>query len=315
MSRVSGSSTLSTRARAWTPSARTVNAACLSVLVLNTVIVVTGGAVRLTGSGLGCPTWPNCTADSLFTTPAMGVHGVIEFGNRLLTTPLTLAMVWALVAVVRQRPRRTDLTWLAWAQLGGAGFQAALGGVVVWTGLSPLTVAAHFLVSMALIAGATTLWVRQRQDGREHPPYRRELRGLATALVVVTALVLLLGTVVTGSGPHSGDVDVSHRLPFAPAAVTQLHSDAVLLLVGLSVALRLTLGAFGADRRLVRLANWLLVVEAAQGVLGYVQHLTGLPALLVGAHMLGSCLTWIAVLRVRLAVGDGRSGPAAADNA
>ncbi|KWX04385.1 cytochrome B561 [Carbonactinospora thermoautotrophica] len=295
------SPSLMARIRTWAPSDRTVRLACLAVLVMNVVIVVTGGAVRLTGSGLGCPTWPTCTGSSLVATPEMGIHGAIEFGNRTLTGVLSVVVGWAIITTMRQRPRRAALVRLAWAQLAGVAAQALLGGVTVLTGLAPLTVAGHFLLSMALIAGATALWVRSGEtDEPARPLVRRELRALGTLLVVVVGVAVALGTVVTGSGPHSGDPDVTHRFPISPAAAAQLHADAAFLTVGLSVALWFALRATDAPASVRVRTRDLILVELAQGLIGYVQYFTHLPILLVGIHMLGSCLVWVAALRLYL---------------
>ncbi|WP_434581934.1 COX15/CtaA family protein [Carbonactinospora thermoautotrophica] len=280
------SPSLMARIRTWAPSDRTVRLACLAVLVMNVVIVVTGGAVRLTGSGLGCPTWPTCTGSSLVATPEMGIHGAIEFGNRTLTGVLSVVVGWAIITTMRQRPRRAALVRLAWAQLAG---------------VAALTVAGHFLLSMALIAGATALWVRSGEtDEPARPLVRRELRALGTLLVVVVGVAVALGTVVTGSGPHSGDPDVTHRFPISPAAAAQLHADAAFLAVGLSVALWFALRATDAPASVRVRTRDLILVELAQGLIGYVQYFTHLPILLVGIHMLGSCLVWVAALRLYL---------------
>ncbi len=155
----------------WTPDPRTVRRAALVALVMSVVIVVTGGAVRLTGSGLGCPTWPKCTEDSLTNTSEMGVHGVIEFGNRLLTYVLCAAVGWAIIAARSQKPFRRGLTRLGWAQFWIVMGNAILGGIVVLVGLNPYTVAAHFLLSTALIAVATVMWQRTREGDAAPRPW------------------------------------------------------------------------------------------------------------------------------------------------
>ena len=270
-----------------------VSRLALANLVANGLIVVTGGAVRLTGSGLGCPTWPRCTTDSFVATPELAGHGVIEFGNRLLTFVLAAVAVATVVAVWRS-PRR-DLRPLALLTFLGIPAQALLGGVTVLTGLNPWTVAAHFLLSMVLVALATMLWLRSREPGVGQPLVRRPLALLVGGIAAVTGVVLLLGTVVTGSGPHSGDVDendvpTGDRIGFDPELVSQVHADVVFLLVGLTVALLVTLHAIDAPRRLRSAARDLLAVQLAQGVVGYVQYFTGLPIGLVLVHMLGAVL-------------------------
>jgi cytochrome c oxidase assembly protein subunit 15 len=255
--------------------------------VANGVIVVTGGAVRLTGSGLGCPTWPRCTDDSLVPTKELAGHGLIEFGNRTLTFVLTVAAIATLVAVWRS-PRR-DLRPLAVLSFLGIPVQAVLGGITVLTGLNPWTVAGHFLLSSVLVAVATVLWLRSREPGVGRFVVRRPIPLLVTGIAVVTAAVLALGTVVTGSGPHSGD-PAAGRTGFDPELVSQLHADVVFLLIGLTVALLVALYATDSPGRVRRAARDLVVVELAQGVIGYVQYFTHLPVVLVLLHMLGAVL-------------------------
>jgi cytochrome c oxidase assembly protein subunit 15 len=270
-----------------------VSRLALANAVANGAIVVTGGAVRLTGSGLGCPTWPRCTSESFVATPELAGHGAIEFGNRLLTFVLAAVAIATVVAVWRSE--RRDLRPLAVLTFLGIPAQALLGGVTVLTGLNPWTVAAHFLVSIVLIALATVLWLRSREPGVGQPLLRRPLALLVTGAAAVTAVVLVLGTLVTGSGPHSGDVDADDvptgdRMGFDVELVSQLHADAVFLLVGLTVALLVSLYATDAPGRVRRAARDLLVVQLAQGVVGYVQYFTDLPIALVLLHMLGAVL-------------------------
>jgi cytochrome c oxidase assembly protein subunit 15 len=278
-----------------------VSRVALANVVANVLIVVTGGAVRLTGSGLGCPTWPECTDGSLVTTPALAGHGVIEFGNRMLTFALTVVAVATVIAVFRS-PRR-DLRRLAVLSFLGIPVQALLGGITVLTGLNPWTVAAHFLLSMVLVAVATVLWLRSREPGVGQLVVRPPLAGLVAGIAAVTGAVLVIGTVVTGSGPHSGDLDpagvpTGARIGFDPALVAQLHADVVFLLVGLTVALLVALYATEAPGRVRRAARDLLVVELAQGLVGYVQHFLHLPIGLVIVHMLGAALITVYVARL-----------------
>jgi cytochrome c oxidase assembly protein subunit 15 len=260
----------------------------LANAIANGAIVVTGGLVRLTGSGLGCPTWPRCTDDSFVATPELAGHGAVEFGNRLLTFVLT-AVAIATVLVVWRSARR-DLRPLAALSFLGIPAQALLGGITVLTELNPWTVAAHFLVSMVLVAVATTLWLRSREPGVGQPLLRRPFEVLILGIAAVTATVLVLGTVVTGAGPHSGDKNAADRMDFAPETVSQLHADLVFLLVGLTVALLLALHATDSPGRIRRAARDLLVVQLAQGVIGFVQYFTDLPIVLVLLHMLGAVL-------------------------
>jgi cytochrome c oxidase assembly protein subunit 15 len=268
-------------------------------VVANAGIVVTGGIVRLTGSGLGCPTWPSCTDGSYVPTAEYAQHGVIEFSNRMLTFVLTVVVLATLLAVLRSA--RRDLTTLALAAFLGIPAQAVLGGITVLTGLNPWTVAAHFLVSMGILAVTTTLaWRAYQPDGAARTAVNPSLVTLVRVLVGVTAVVLALGTVVTGSGPHAGDADVP-RTGFDPATVSQLHADAVMLLLGLTAATLLWLRGSKAPRVTTRAAAVLLAVELSQGVIGFVQYFTGLPVALVALHLLGACLVWIAALRLLLA--------------
>jgi heme a synthase len=286
------------------PSPTTVRRLAVASVVANSAIVVTGGAVRLTASGLGCPTWPRCTEDSYTPTAEYAVHGVIEFGNRLLTFVLGAVVLALLVAVWRQRPVRPGMRRLALLGFLGIPAQAVLGGITVLTGLNPWTVMGHFLLSMVLIGLA--VWLHRRAtegDLPARPLVPPALRALAVGVLAVTAVTLALGTVVTGSGPHSGD-PAAGRTGLDPEAVSQLHADAVFLLVGLTVGLWAALRAGGADRRLVRAVELLLGVELAQGAVGFVQYLTGLPVLLVGLHLLGACLTLVAAVRVVLLTRD-----------
>src|SRR3954468_13265039 len=268
-------------------SPATVSRVALLNAIANGVIVVTGGAVRLTGSGLGCPTWPRCTDASFVATPELAGHGVIEFGNRLLTFALTAVAITTVLVVFRSA--RRDLRPLTVLSLLGIPAQALLGGVTVLTGLNPWTVAAHFLVSMVLVAVATVLWLRSREPGIGQPLVRRPLVLLVAGIAAVTAVVLLVGTVVTGSGPHSGDPKAG-RTGFDPELVSQVHADVVFLLLGLTVALLVALYATDSPGRVRLAARDLLVVQLAQGVIGYVQYFTDLPIALVLLHMLGAVL-------------------------
>ncbi|MFI7023406.1 heme A synthase [Micromonospora sp. NPDC049900] len=280
-------------------------------IVANTVIVVTGGAVRLTASGLGCPTWPRCTDDSYTTTAEMGVHGVIEFGNRLLTFALVFIAGATLLAVLAHRPRRRGTVPLALGVVLGIVAQAVIGGITVRTQLHPSVVGIHFVVSMVLLLVAYALWRRVREpDGPTVPVVPSALRTLTWLTVLASAAVIVVGVAVTGSGPHAGDANAV-RNGLDPQTVSQVHADLVFLLIGLTVGLWLALRAVGAPARAVRAAGVLLAVELAQGVIGLVQYLTNLPVLLVGAHMLGSCLVWLCTLAVLWSIRERRPvGPA-----
>ncbi|GGJ54410.1 COX15/CtaA family protein [Streptomyces brasiliensis] len=287
----------------WTPHPRTVQRAALAALVMSVVIVVTGGAVRLTGSGLGCPTWPTCTDDSLTTTRAMGAHGVIEFGNRMLTYVLCAAVGWAIVAARSQKPWRRALTRLGWAQFWVVMGNAVLGGIVVLVGLNPYTVAAHFLLSSALIAVAAVMWQRTREgDGAPRPLVGKAVQQLVWFLVAASVLLIAVGTVVTGAGPHAGDSSEVERIPIDWETVTKLHAVLAWIVVTLTFALWFVLKAVDAPEGPLRRTRELFLVLLAQGVIGYVQYFTHLPEALVALHMLGSALIWIWVLRVLLSL-------------
>jgi cytochrome c oxidase assembly protein subunit 15 len=288
-----------------------VRLACLGALIANTLIVITGGAVRLTDSGLGCPTWPQCTAGSLVPVPSLGFHGVIEFSNRMLTYAVSAAVGAAIVAATRQRPRRPVLVKLSWALFFGVAVQAIIGGISVRTDLAPVWVAIHFSVSTAMIAIAWLLWVRSREgDGPAEPLVRRELDWLARILVAAIGAVVVVGTLVTGSGPHSGAPDATRRFPFSPIDITQAHADLVFIVVGLTFALWFAFKATDAPAAALRATRDLAFVLAAQAAIGYTQYFTGLPAWLVLLHMTGATLTWISGWRVLTSTRVRRAVPA-----
>ena len=290
-------------AERWTPTSRTVRRAALAALVMSVVIVVTGGAVRLTGSGLGCPTWPKCTDDSLTTTSAMGFHGVIEFTNRMLTYVLCAAVGWAIIAARSQKPWRRDLTRLGWAQFWIVMSNAILGGIVVLVGLNPYTVAAHFLLSTALITVATVMWQRTREGSAEpRPLVGKAVQQLVWCLVAASVVLIAVGTVVTGAGPHAGDSSEVERMAVDWETVTKLHAVLAWIVVTLTFALWFVLKAVDAPKGPLDRTRDLFLILLGQGVIGYVQYFTDLPEALVGLHMFGACLVWIGVLRVLLSL-------------
>lgn len=287
------------------PSERAIRGLTMASFASQVGIVVTGGAVRLTGSGLGCPEWPRCTAGSLSATPEMGIHGLVEFGNRLLTFVLGAIALATLAAVLRtlrsDRPRR-DLVVPATVLLLGIPAQAVIGGVSVWSELNPWVVMLHFMCS-AVLVGVVTVLVRRAQRPLGALPGRLGSTWLARLGLVSMAaayVVVYLGTVVTGSGPHAGDPN-SPRTGFDVASVTQIHAQAVALLVGLTVGLYAAARAVGSPGRLAGAALVLLCVELAQGLVGAVQYLLELPELLVGLHMLGAALLVAAAVDAWLA--------------
>ncbi|PPB50025.1 heme A synthase [Arthrobacter pityocampae] len=269
-------------------------------LVSQIAIVVTGGAVRLTASGLGCPEWPRCTADSIVTTPEMGFHGVIEFGNRLLTFVLVIIAVAMIVSVLGMRRERKDLFRLSIGLFLGIPAQAVIGGITVWTGLNPWIVGLHFVVSMILVAVATVLVNRARLEMEQYrtgrapaaPPLLRQLLVTST---VLTSITILLGVVVTGSGPHAGDHGAA-RNGLDSDLMTRLHALPVYLLVA-TVALAVVVAyRAGVHAKLRKALVLLAVIVLVQGAVGYVQHFLHLPIALVALHMLGASLLMAAAV-------------------
>jgi len=273
--------------------------AAVAAIVANVGIVLTGGIVRLTGSGLGCPDWPRCEGASV-VPPAASEHSslnqAIEFGNRLLTFVLLAIAIWVVLAARKHARDRVDIQRLAWLQPAGILAQAALGGITVLTDLNPLVVAAHFLLSMAIIAAAVVLWERVRIQ-----PTIEETHGggafvwrLTTAVLVVAGVVLVLGTLVTAAGPHAGDPGTP-RLGLDIRTMAVAHADAVWLLLGLTTAT--VIHAHTARMTYLRRAALLLLgLELAQGGIGYLQYALGIPPQIVTFHLLGAAGVWVAAL-------------------
>jgi len=266
-----------------------------SLLVfLQIAIVVTGGAVRLTGSGLGCPTWPECTPGSYTPVPYQAegqLHAWIEFGNRLLTFVLLLCALLAFIIAIRVSKNavmKRRVRFLAALQVIGIFGQGVLGGITVLTDLNPIPVAGHFLLSIFLIAGAISLRyeiigiVKQKADGI--------VATLMPLLIWLTALVLIAGTVVTGSGPHAGDINAK-RFGFNPRIVSWLHADLVIALVVLTLVLWL-ITRVSLNKVIHRYLSVFLLISLSQGLIGYIQYFTGLPELIVASHLLGATLVW-----------------------
>jgi cytochrome c oxidase assembly protein subunit 15 len=268
------------------------------LLFLQSALVVTGGAVRLTGSGLGCPTWPECTEGSYTPVahqaePQLNVW--IEFGNRLLTFVLVIASVAVVVAVIRSN--RKDLRGLAMGQFLGIFGQGILGGITVLTDLNPIPVAGHLLLSIILIAGAASLYSRRYESAifvKASPLTNK----LALAHIAISFLVIVLGTIVTGSGPHAGDAQAK-RFGFDIRTVAWMHADAVIFLLGLTLAFYVAMGTSVRTKKAIKMFT---VIALAQGAIGYIQYFTGIPEILVAAHLLGATLVWIAAWRIRLSV-------------
>jgi len=308
------------------PTVSTMRRIALAGVVANAGLIMTGAAVRLSASGLGCPDWPTCTASSLIAARTRGdpiLHTWIEFTNRMLTGVLMVVAVLVLITAWRFRPGgsiRRNIVWLAAAQPLGVVAQAVLGGIVVLTDLNPAAVSVHFLLSSAILALAVTLYVRCAEgDGKPTRLVRREVRVFAVAVVGVTALMLAAGTVVTGTGPLAGATFVPragrgpayvprYHLPLE--GVTQLHADIGWVLGTLVAAAAISLQLTGAPARARRLGWVLLGLVGLQGVIGYSQYFSGLPAGLVWVHVTGSMLIWIAALLLMFATRD--RGPVAA---
>jgi cytochrome c oxidase assembly protein subunit 15 len=268
------------------------------LLFLQAALVVTGGAVRLTGSGLGCPTWPECTPGS-YTPVAHQVEPQlnvwIEFGNRLLTFVLVIASVAVIIAVLKSK--RKDLRGLAIGQFLGIFGQGILGGITVLTDLNPIPVAGHLLLSIILIAGATSLYSRRHTPAVFVKPASLTSK-ISLVHVATSFLVIVLGTIVTGSGPHAGDAQAK-RFGFDIRTVAWIHADAVIFLLGITLAFYVAQGTSDRSKKAIKIFT---VIALLQGAVGYIQYFTGIPEILVAAHLLGATLVWIAAWRIRLSV-------------
>ena len=274
----------------------------LLALISVGAIVVTGAAVRLTGSGMGCPTWPTCDGRSLVPRGATGANGWIELVNRTFTGAVSVAVAIAVLASRRRAPVRPELTHWSWGLVVGVVAQAVLGGVVVLMHVTPLAVAGHYLLSAVLVANAVVLHHKAGQpDGPRRPRATPELLRWSRLLAGLAALVLVTGTLVTGSGPHSGD-DAASRLPFAVVTVARLHSLTVWLFLAIVLVVLHQLLRGDAAPDVVDRGHLLVGAILGQGLLGYVQYELGVPQVLVGFHVLGSVLVWVAALRLHLAL-------------
>jgi cytochrome c oxidase assembly protein subunit 15 len=270
----------------------------LSTLMVFTqsAIVFTGALVRITGSGLGCSTWPECTPGSYTPTsdqPEAPLHAWIEFGNRLLTFVLLINALALMFTILKSG--RGELRKLGALQIVGILAQGVLGGITVLTALNPATVAAHFLLSIILIAGALSL--RQRAHGKS--PIEITLIPLVSKLIwlhlLLTSLVLIAGTIVTGSGPHAGD-SAAERFNLDSRTMAWIHADLVIALLGVSIALLIAirLGLAGVARQVLSgRIQIFLIIALAQGGIGYIQYFTKLPEALVAAHIIGSIAVWL----------------------
>lgn len=268
-----------------------------AALVSNVGIVVTGGVVRVSGSGLGCAEWPRCESDSFTPTanPLEDLHAGIEFGNRLLTFVVLGATLWFLWEVRRSSGLPRVVRRVAWILPIGVLAQAVIGGITVLTGLQWYTVSIHFLASMALIALAVAAVHALRSDPDE-PPAPEGLRHAATAIATIAFLVLILGTFVTAAGPHGGDADAP-RIPLYIGTLAIAHAHGVWMLLGTSIVTLLIARQMGQPR-LVRAIAVLITISLAQGGVGYLQYWLGIPAELVSLHIVGASLVWLATARL-----------------
>ena len=269
------------------------------LLFLQSALVVTGGAVRLTGSGLGCPTWPECTPGSYTPVPHQAegqLHAWIEFGNRLLTFALLFSALSVIAHVLFTR--RRDLRLLAAGQLLGILGQGVLGGITVLTDLHPLPVAGHLLLSIILIAGATSIYSRRHAPEVKTSAPTKTISVISLLHIVTAFVVIVLGTLVTGSGPHAGD-EKARRFGFDIQTVAWIHADAVIFLMGLTVALLVTASLEKSTKKAIYI---FLGISLAQGAIGYTQYFTGIPEALVAAHLAGATIFWIAAWRIRLSI-------------
>ncbi len=273
-------------------------------LALSILIAATGAAVRLTGSGLGCPDWPSCYRHRF--TAQFSYHPMIEFGNRLVTVLIVVVFAVTLVAAARRRPFRSDLVWLSAGLVAGVVAQAVLGAFVIYSKLNPGLVMVHFLASLLLVADAVVLLHRSSRrygpgSGRLLVP--QPLLLLGRGMLVLLAVVLAAGTATTGAGPHAGGNQgqlVARRLPVALRQMAELHSTLALLLIGVVIGLAVGLHAVDVPERVRRGARILTAVLVAQAAIGYIQYFTHLPALLVELHVLGATAITIGALQVFL---------------
>lgn len=280
---------------------KTVHRLAIASLISQIGIIVTGGAVRLTKSGLGCSQWPNCVPGSMTPVPEMGVHGLIEFGNRMLTFVLVIIAVAFLLSIWRFRATHKTLFGLSIALLAGIPAQAIIGGITVLTQLNPWVVSLHFIVSAAMVMAATLLVNRTgallRGDDSLGKPAGTTQQFLAWTILATSALAIVLGTIVTGTGPHAGDADAPRHL-FDPYIVTRIHVFPVYLLIAATL-ISWFLATRNAEDKALRTPLMLMAgVVVLQGVIGYTQYFNGLPILLVLLHMLGASMLAAAAINV-----------------
>jgi cytochrome c oxidase assembly protein subunit 15 len=281
-------------------SPRTYHRITLVTLVSLCVIIVTGAAVRLTGSGLGCTDWPNCSEGRLVAP--LELNPMVEFVNRVFTGVVSLAVILAVLGSLRREPRRRDLTWLSFGLVAGVVAQIVLGGITVLTDLHPAAVQSHFVLSILIVWDALALHHRAGED--RTAPYRptvpRSLRRFALGLAAWAMVVIVTGTIVTGSGPHGGDED-ARRFGFAIGDVARIHGITVIVFLAATLVLVYRAHRLGAWGRLARPLTVLVWAIVVQGAIGYAQYFSGVPAFLVALHVLGAVLVWVAVVQLGFA--------------
>lgn len=270
----------------------------LLALIALAFIIVTGAAVRLTGSGLGCSDWPTCEENKLVAP--LEYHAMVEFVNRTITGLVSLAVMFAVLGSLVRVPKRRDLTWWSLGLVAGVIAQIVLGGLTVLFELKPAFVIGHFLLSIVLVWNAVVLHERAGHDGSKGLPLvPARIRMLGRALVAAAAVVLFTGTIVTGTGPHGGDQDVE-RLPYDIGEVARIHSITAWIFLALVVWTLVELRRSGSPVEVARRARMLVGIVVFQGTVGYIQYFTGVPPWLVTLHVFGSVLVWIAALRFDL---------------
>ncbi|GAB3619399.1 COX15/CtaA family protein [Glutamicibacter endophyticus] len=278
---------------------KTVYGLAIASLISQVGIIVSGGAVRLTKSGLGCSEWPNCMPGTMTPVPEMGIHGLIEFGNRLLTFVLLAIAIAFLVSIWRMRTTHRTLFVLGWVLLLGIPFQGVIGGITVWSRLNPWVVSLHFLLSMTLVMLAMLLVNRTAREYKQlrTPVQDRTIQQVAWVAWFAAILAIIFGTIVTGTGPHAGDATAPRHM-FDPLLVTRMHTAPVYLLVLATVILLVLAAKRQAGAQFTRALYWLVAIILVQAAIGYIQHFIGLPIGLVILHMLGSGLLGIAATNV-----------------
>lgn len=295
--------------RSLTVSPRAFQVVALVTVWVLALTIISGAAVRLTGSGLGCDTWPACTHTSVVAP--LRVHAWIEFGNRLINAAVTIASVGVLVVALRRRPRRRDLTWLSAGMLIGLLVEVVMGGLVVLSGLNPALVSLHFLLGLAFLALAVVLHHRSgRPDGLyvREPQVRQWQVRLARLMVLMLTVVVALGTVVTSTGPHGGS-PTAPRFHFSLHSVAQIHGSAVETFLLVTLAMLWSLAHTGAPRPVIRRAQIMLVVLAGQAAVGYGQYFSGDPVAVVALHVAGASLAVVATLRFYMGLWSYRRDP------